>query len=67
MTTPLDQNRANWLTAAQAAAFVACDPRTLRRMIADGRLPAARIGRRGVIRVDPRDLDALKRPGIRRR
>lgn len=59
--------RPAWLSTDKAAALVGCDPRTLRRMVAEGRLPAARIGRRGVLRLDPRDLDALKRPGDLRR
>lgn len=43
-----------------AAEMTGLSTRTLRRRIADGRLPAAQVGRRRVIRVD--HLDALVRP-----
>jgi len=54
-----------WLSSSQAAELIGCDPRTLRRMVAEGRLPAARLGPRRLLRFDPRDLEALRRPGAR--
>lgn len=43
-----------------AAEYYDVSPRTMRRAIADGRLPAVRVGRQ--IRIAWADLDALARP-----
>lgn len=45
-----------YLSVAQAARILAVDPRTLRREVESGRLPALRLGRRGLIRIHPDDL-----------
>jgi excisionase family DNA binding protein len=45
------------LTAKEAAAHLSLSLRTVRRMIADGRLSIKRIG--GSIRIKPEDLRAL--------
>jgi excisionase family DNA binding protein len=45
---------------AEAAGRVGCTVKTLRRRIADGQLPAQRLGTR-LIRVIPEDVDALFR------
>lgn len=47
-------------TLAEAADYAACSPRTLRRRVADGTLPAYRLGR--LLRVDLDELDAALRP-----
>jgi len=49
------------VTIAQAANFAACNPRTIRRRIADGSLAGYRMGPR-LVRVDLGELDALLRP-----
>lgn len=49
-----------WLSTIEAAQILRCDPRTVRALIADGRLPAARLGRRGALRIDRADLGLLK-------
>ena len=46
----------------QAAARLNCSDKTIRRMIADGRLKAYRIGGRSTIRVDRDSLLALEVP-----
>ena len=45
------------LSVAEVAALLGVDPRTVRSDIRSGRLPAKRVGRRGVYRIDPVDLD----------
>jgi excisionase family DNA binding protein len=42
-----------------AAAEAGVHPITIRRMIASGELPAYRVGRRGVFRIDRRDIDEV--------
>jgi excisionase family DNA binding protein len=44
------------VTVAEAAAWLSVSQRTVRREIADGRLPAAKV--RGIMRIDPADLAA---------
>jgi len=48
-------------TIAEAAEQARCNPRTIRRRIADGSLTGYRMGPR-LIRVDLGELDALLRP-----
>ena len=55
MTT---QQRRQFETLSQAASRSGLSPRTLRRRIAAGQLPAYRNGPR-VIRLDPQDVDRL--------
>ena len=55
MTT---QQRRQFETLSQAATRSGLSPRTLRRRIAAGQLPAYRNGPR-VIRLDPQDVDKL--------
>ena len=55
MTT---QQRRQFETLSQAASRSGLSPRTLRRRIAAGQLPAYRNGPR-VIRLDPQDVDKL--------
>lgn len=57
--TPTTPRR--WLTQAEAAEYLSTTDRTVRRMIADGSLPAHRLGKR-MIRIDRADVDALMRP-----
>jgi excisionase family DNA binding protein len=44
-----------WLTARDVARVLKLDPRTIRRMVHGGRIPASRVGRK-TYRIDPRDL-----------
>ena len=46
---------------ADAAARTAVSTRTLRRWIAEGRLPAYRVGPR-LVRLDPESVDRLMKP-----
>lgn len=48
-------------TLAQAADILACDPKTVRRYVADGRLTGYRIGPRN-LRVDLNEVSSLIRP-----
>lgn len=48
-----------YLSVAQAAKILAVDPRTVRREVESGRLPALRLGRRGLIRIHPDDLPRI--------
>lgn len=50
-----------WIDQRQAADYLGITDRTLRRMIAAGKLPAYRLGPR-LLRIDVADLDALLRP-----
>lgn len=49
-------------TIGQAAERLNCSGKTIRRMIADGRLKAYRIGGRSTIRIDRDSLLALEVP-----
>lgn len=49
-------------TISQAAERMNCSEKTVRRMIADGRLKAYRVGGRSTIRVDRDSLLALEKP-----
>lgn len=48
-----------YLSIAQAAAMTSLSDRTVKRLIADGRLPVSRVGRRVLVAVE--DLDRLVR------
>jgi excisionase family DNA binding protein len=50
-----------WESVASAAEYARVSAKTIRRRIADGSLPARRVGPK-LIRIDPRDLDRLFRP-----
>ncbi|WP_075890668.1 helix-turn-helix domain-containing protein [Actinomyces provencensis] len=50
------------ITIQQAAELLQCKPVTIRRMISRGCLKAYRFPGSRLIRVDPRDLDRIKRP-----
>lgn len=54
-------SRRRLVSINQAAEYAACDPKTIRRRIADGSLTGYRLGKR-MIRVDLEELDALLRP-----
>jgi excisionase family DNA binding protein len=43
-----------WLTVSEAAATLNVSPKTIRRRLADGTIPAMRLGR--LIRINPADL-----------
>jgi excisionase family DNA binding protein len=45
------------LSIAEVAQWLGCGPRTVRRLIADGRLTAHKIGR--VLRIDPGSVEAF--------
>lgn len=50
------------ITIDEAAEQLRVDPVTIRRLIARGELPACRIGRTALIRIDQADLDKLLKP-----
>lgn len=51
-----------WLTQSESAEYIDTTDRTIRNLISRGELPAYRIGRSRMIRIDRHDLDALLRP-----
>lgn len=51
-----------WATLEHAANYLGCSPKTVRRYIADAKLPAYRMAGRQTIRVKLSDLDALLAP-----
>ncbi|MBS4730059.1 excisionase family DNA-binding protein [Mycobacterium sp. SM1] len=53
--------RRRYATIKEAAAYLAVSDRTIRQMIADGRLTAYRNGRR-VIRLDLNEIDGRMQP-----
>lgn len=53
-----DTNRAQWLTVANAAEYVDCSTKTIRRLIATGDLQATYLTPRAM-RVSVESLDAL--------
>lgn len=53
--------RRRYVTIAQAAEYLAVTDRTIRQMIADGRLTGYRSGRR-LVRLDLNEIDAAMRP-----
>lgn len=57
----MEPNRPKYLTTAQAAAHCAVSPKTIRRWVAAGRLPAKRTspGQGGLLRIRLADLEAL--------
>lgn len=46
---------------ADAAAYLGVNPETIRRMIARGQLRAYRYGNR-LVRIDPADVERMRRP-----
>jgi excisionase family DNA binding protein len=50
------------LTTRQAAEALGVEPSTVRIWIAQGKLPAWRVGTQGDWKVDPADIEAVKRP-----
>ena len=50
----------HYLTIADAAEHLVCSEKLVRRMIADGKLKAVRVGR--LIRIHPRDLEKALKP-----
>lgn len=55
------EHRRHWVTVAEAAEHLGVTIRTIRQMIADGRLTAYRNGNR-LVRIDLGDLDASMTP-----
>ncbi|GAB2480518.1 hypothetical protein GCM10027030_13170 [Luteococcus sediminum] len=53
------QPKSCWMTREQAATYCSSSVKTLRRRIAEGALPAFRMGSRMTIRVRQEDLDAM--------
>lgn len=58
--TPARRNQPRWGTKEDAAEYLGCHTRTIRRMVAEGTLPAYRLGPR-MMRIDLNDLDDLMR------
>jgi excisionase family DNA binding protein len=57
----IDPNPRRYASIAEAAAYVGVHPRTIRRHIAAGRLPAYHLGQR-LIRVDLDEVDRMLAP-----
>lgn len=57
-----DRGYRAWLSVAEAADVIGVEHRTIRRMIANGSLPARRVGKTRVIRIAAVDLDRVMRP-----
>ena len=55
------ERRRKYVTQAQAAEYLGVTARTIRQMIADGRLTGYRSGTR-LVRVDLNEIDAAMRP-----
>jgi excisionase family DNA binding protein len=53
----MDDERAAWLTATEAAANLRVHIETMRRWARDGTIPAAKLGNRGGFRIRKADLD----------
>lgn len=54
-----------WLTVNEAAVYLSVHPRTVRRRIASGEIPASRMRRgSGAIRIAVEDLDNYLRAGV---
>ncbi len=60
-TTNRTERRRKYVTQAEAAEYLGVTARTIRQMIADGRLVGYRLGAR-VVRVNLDDLDAAMQP-----
>lgn len=57
-----DDNNARYITIADAAAYLGCSQKFIRRSIDSGALPAYRLGGGRAIRVDQQDLGILMVP-----
>ncbi len=53
---------AQYLSRREAAAYAGVSTDTIDRRIADGSLPAARVGKGRLIRIARADVDAMLRP-----
>jgi excisionase family DNA binding protein len=58
MSTTQERAAGRTISVNEAAESLDCSPRTIRRYIASGLLPAYRMGPR-LIRIDPAELDAM--------
>ncbi len=54
--------KSTFISINQAAFELGLNPKTIRRRIADGTLPASRVAGTNAIRIRRSDLDALTRP-----
>lgn len=61
MPAPARASRQHWDPVPDAATYARVSPRTIRRWIATGKLPARRVGPR-LLQVNRADLDQLIRP-----
>lgn len=50
------------VSQVQAAEYLGCSTKTIRRRIADGTLTGYKVGRTHTIRVDQEELDTILRP-----
>ena len=57
----LDTSSKRYASLAQAAQYLGCDERTIRRCVARGELRGYRLGSR-IIRVDLNEVDAIMKP-----
>ena len=63
MSIETNETAAEWLTIKQSANRVRCHENTIRNLIAQGKLPASRIGLR-IIRISAADLAELFTPVV---
>ena len=61
MATPSPAPHSRWVPQPEATEYLGVTDRTLRRYVAEGKLPAYRLGKR-LLRFRQADLDALLRP-----
>ncbi|HMN99819.1 MAG TPA: helix-turn-helix domain-containing protein [Miltoncostaeaceae bacterium] len=59
----MDTDPGRLLTTDEAAALLRVSASTIRREVARGALPAARIGRKGLLRIRQADVLALREGG----
>jgi excisionase family DNA binding protein len=59
--TPVTNNRRRYATPAEAGEYLSVTTRTIRQMIADGRITGYRSGQR-LVRVDLNEVDAAMQP-----
>lgn len=59
--SPVREPRPQLWTIDDAAEHLKCNRETVRRLISDGNLRAYRYGPR-MVRIDPRDIDRMRRP-----
>lgn len=65
MNSRIANHPSQMFTIASTAEYLGCSQDTIRRMIARGELKAYRYGKSRLIRIDPADLDKIRKPVTR--